>query len=90
MNIGVTDVVYYAVEVYTWLIFIRIVLSWVRVNPYHPVVKFIYETTEPVLGLFRRLVPAFGMIDFSPIFALLAVQLLGNVIMWLLGLIGLH
>lgn len=90
MNIGFTTVVYYAVEVYTWLIFIRIILSWVRVNPYHPVVKFIYETTEPVLGFFRRLIPAMGMIDFSPIFALLAVQLLGNVIIWLLRSIGLY
>ncbi len=90
MNIGFTTVVYYAVEVYTWLIFIRIILSWVRVNPYHPVIKFIYETTEPVLGFFRRFVPAVGMIDFSPILALLAVQLLGNLIIWLLRSIGLY
>jgi len=90
MNIGFTTVVYYAVEVYTWLIFIRIILSWVRVNPYNPVVKFIYETTEPVLGFFRKLVPTIGMIDFSPIFALLAVQLLGNLIIWLLHSIGLY
>ncbi|KAF1084811.1 YGGT family protein [Sporotomaculum syntrophicum] len=90
MNIGITTVVYYAFEVYTWLIFIRIILSWVRVNPYHPVVRFIIEMTEPVLGFFRRLIPTIGMIDFSPIFALLAVQLAGNFIIYILRSIGIY
>lgn len=90
MNIGVTTVVYYAIEVYTWLIFIRIILSWVRVNPYQPVVKFIYETTEPVLGFFRRIIPPFGMIDFSPIAAFFALKLLGTIIIRLLHSIGIY
>jgi len=90
MNIGITTVVYYAAEVYTWLIFARIIFSWVRVNPYNPVVKFIIEMTEPVLGFFRNRIPPFGMMDFSPIFALLAVQLLGNAIVWLLRSVGIY
>lgn len=90
MNIGITTVIYYAIEVYTWLIFIRIILSWVRVNPYQPVVRFIYETTEPVLGFFRRLIPPMGMIDFSPIVAFLALQILATVIIRLLHSIGIY
>ena len=57
-------------------IFARIILSWIRVNPYNPAVKFIIELTEPVLGLFRRLIPPFGMLDLSPIAAFFAVELL--------------
>jgi YggT family protein len=90
MNIGVATVVYYAIEVYTWLIFIRIILSWVRVNPYQPVVKFIYETTEPVLGFFRKLIPPVGMIDFSPIAAFFALKLLGTLIIRLLHSVGIY
>lgn len=90
MNIGITTVIYYAIEVYTWLIFIRIILSWVRVNPYQPVVRFIFETTEPVLGFFRRLIPPVGMIDFSPIAAFLALQILATVIIRLLHSIGIY
>ncbi|SFR14422.1 YggT family protein [Desulfoscipio geothermicus] len=90
MNIGATTVVYYAIEVYTWLIFIRIILSWVRVNPYQPVVRFIYETTEPVLGFFRRIIPPIGMIDISPIAAFFALKLLGTLIIRLLHSIGIY
>jgi YggT family protein len=90
MNIGATTVVYYAIEVYTWLIFIRIILSWVRVNPYQPLVRFIYETTEPVLGFFRRIIPPIGMIDISPIAAFFALKLLGTLIIRLLHSIGIY
>ncbi|AGL02941.1 YggT family protein [Desulfoscipio gibsoniae] len=90
MDIGVTTIIYYAIEVYTWLIFIRIILSWIRVNPYQPVVRFIYETTEPFLGFFRRLIPPMGMIDFSPIVAFIALQLLATILIRLLHSIGIY
>ncbi len=69
-----------AFEVYMALMIARIVLSWVRHNPYQPVIKFIYETTEPVLGFFRRIIPPIGVIDISPIAAFLALGLLRSLI----------
>ncbi|WP_027364832.1 YggT family protein [Desulfotruncus alcoholivorax] len=75
MNIGIITFINVAFEVYTWLIFIRIILSWVRLNPYQPLVKFIYETTEPFLGLFRRIIPPIGVVDISPIAAFFALEL---------------
>jgi len=65
-----------AFEVLDWLIIARVLLSWFRPNPYHPIVRFIYEITEPVLTPFRRLMPK-GMVavDLSPIIALLVLQL---------------
>jgi len=62
-------------RVYYILILVRVVLSWVRHDPYHPLVRFIYEVTEPVLGFFRRIIPSLGMIDISPLVALLALEL---------------
>ncbi|MBF7083181.1 YggT family protein [Desulfallas sp. Bu1-1] len=90
MNIGITTIVNVAFQVYTWLIFIRIILSWVRVNPYQPIIRFIYETTEPVLGLFRRIIPPVGMIDFSPIAAFFVLELLRRLIISLLLSAGIY
>jgi len=74
-----------AFQVYTWLLIIRILLSWFpRLNPYHPVIRFIYEITEPFLVLFRRVIPPIGAVDFSPIIALFVLQLIRQVIVGIL------
>ncbi|MEW6726753.1 MAG: YggT family protein [Bacillota bacterium] len=64
-----------AFRLYTYIIFARVLLSWIRHDPYHPVFRFIYEITEPVLGFFRRIIPPIGVFDISPIVALFAVSL---------------
>ena len=67
----------YILTIANWLIIIRAILSWVNPDPYNQVVIFLYRTTEPLLAPFRRIVPAYAMgIDFSPIFALLAIWFL--------------
>ncbi|MGQ9824326.1 MAG: YggT family protein [Desulfotomaculales bacterium] len=75
-------------QVYYWLIFIRIVLSFIRHNPYQPLIRFIYEVTEPWLRIFRRFVPPVGMIDFSPVIAFFALELLRQLVMALLRAAG--
>ncbi|MGQ9557405.1 MAG: YggT family protein [Desulfurispora sp.] len=86
---GLDFIVNVAFQVYTWLIFIRIILSWVRHNPYQPVIRFIYEVTEPVLGFFRRIIPPLGVIDISPIAAFFALELLRQLIIGLIRSVGL-
>ncbi|SHI59954.1 YggT family protein [Desulfofundulus thermosubterraneus] len=78
-----------AFQVYTWLIFIRIILSFIRHNPYHPLIRFVYEITEPVLGFFRRFIPPVGMLDFSPLVAFFALELLRQVILNVIRALGL-
>ena len=61
--------------VYLVLIFIRVLLSWVPRMPYNlylrAVVRFVEETTDPYLNLFRRLIPPIGgRLDISPILAI--------------------
>lgn len=75
-------------QVYYWLIFIRIVLSFIRHNPYQPLIKFIYEVTEPWLSIFRRFIPPVGMIDFSPIVAFFALEILRQLVVALLRAAG--
>ena len=67
----------YILTIANWLIIIRALLSWVSPDPYNVIVQFLYKVTEPLLAPFRRLVPAYSIgIDFSPIFALLAIWFL--------------
>lgn len=77
-----------AFQVYTILLIIRILLSWFRHNPYQPVIRFIYEITEPYLGLFRRIIPPLGAVDLSPIAAFLVLDyVIRPLVMYILGFI---
>lgn len=62
-----------ALYVLSWLVIVRCVLSFVRHDPYQPIIKFIYDVTEPVMKPFRSLVPVLGGFDFSPILVILAI-----------------
>jgi len=63
--------------VYMWLVIARALLSWVNPDPYNPVVRFLYNATEPVLQALRRRLPLLlGGVDFSPLVVVLAIVFL--------------
>lgn len=62
----------------------RIILAWLRMDPYHPIVQLLYQITEPVLAPFRRFIPPIGMIDISPIVALLVLQIARRLVITML------
>jgi len=74
-----------ATEVLVMLIFVRCILSFIRHDPYQPVIRFIYEITEPIMAPFRKIIPMAGPIDISPIVALFAVQILGRILATIVG-----
>jgi YggT family protein len=65
-----------ALEILKWLVVVRCLLSFIRHNPYQPVIKFIYDITEPIMAPFRKIVPAAGGVDFSPILVFFIIQAL--------------
>ena len=67
-------------EVMTMAIFFRAILSWFPVDPYNPMVTVLNQITEPVLGPLRRVVPTVGMIDITPMVAILLLQMIGRVL----------
>ncbi len=74
---AVAGLVKYALHLYMWIIIARTVLSWVSPDPYNPVVRFIYNITEPVMGRIRKSLPvSFGGIDLSPLIILMAIMFL--------------
>lgn len=71
----VGSLVYGVLALYTLLIFMRIVCSWIM-SPVNRLLLFLIRATEPVLAPFRRLIPPVGMFDISPIIVLFLLQLL--------------
>lgn len=60
-------------SIYFWIIIARAIISWVNPDPYNPIVRFLYQATEPVLGRIRRVLPFMGGLDLSPLIVILAI-----------------
>jgi YggT family protein len=62
-------------------IIIRALLSWISIDPYNPLVQILYQITEPILAPLRRIIPPIGgMMDITPIVALIILQVLQAII----------
>ena len=68
-------VLYGMLSLYLLLIFIRIIFSWAMISYSNRIMRFLVNTTEPLLGPLRRIVPPLGMWDISPIVALIIIWL---------------
>jgi YggT family protein len=62
----------------------RIILSWFRFDPYHPVSVFLYRVTEPILSFFRGIIPPVGMLDLSPIVAIIVLGIVQQLLYFLI------
>lgn len=69
-------------QVYSWLILARVILSWVNPKPRNELLIMVYRVTEPVLAPLRALIPLRG-IDLSPILAWLLIQLVTRLVIGL-------
>ena len=76
------------INLYIWIIIIASLLSFVRPDPYNPIVQVLYKLTEPVLGFIRHKLPfvVLSGIDLSPLVVLLGLQFLDAFMMR--GLLG--
>lgn len=91
MIIAIANAIHIIFRAYTYLVFARVILSWIRVDPYHPfwgpILRFVYQATEPIMDPVRRILPNMGGLDFSPIVVLIGLDLVrGLLIQLLLGL----
>ena len=66
----------------TLAIFVRVILSWIP-NARLPfgIGEFVFAVSEPILGPIRRAMPFFGGVDFSPLVALLLIQVASSVLL---------
>ncbi len=67
--------VYILCEVLFWAILARAILSWFNLRPDNPLMNILYGITEPILSPLRRIVPRIGMIDITPMVAIILLWL---------------
>ena len=61
-------------------IFARAILSWFIRDPRNPLVELLDQITEPILSPLRRVVPRLGMIDITPLVAIILLQFLAQAV----------
>ncbi|MDD2829016.1 MAG: YggT family protein [Sulfuricurvum sp.] len=65
---GVGGIVHSLITMYIWVVIIGALLTWVRPDPYNPIVQIIYRLTEPAYRLVRRTIPTvFNGLDLAPL-----------------------
>ena len=70
-----------AFEILKIIIIVRIILSWIPHNRYHPIINFIYAISEPILKPFRNMINPIQGIDVSPIIVFIILSLLKNLLL---------
>jgi YggT family protein len=64
------------IDLYSLVVLAAVIVSWVQLPPYHPVVRFTRSLTEPVLAPIRKILPLMGGLDFSPLVLLFGLQII--------------
>jgi YggT family protein len=72
--------IFFFAQILFWAIIIRALLSWFNLSGGQPVFRLLVEITEPVLGPIRRVVPSLGMIDISPLIAMILIQVISGIL----------
>ncbi len=67
-------------QLLSFAILIRALLSWVRPDPSNPIVQALDAITEPILQPLRQIVPRVGMMDITPMVALIVLQVIAGMV----------
>ncbi len=75
-----TSFVVILAQVLTVAIFVRAILSWFpNVSKENMLIAAVYQVTEPILAPLRSVIPLIGMIDVTPLVAIIALQIIAGV-----------
>ena len=70
----IADLVALTMTVFMIAIIIQVVLSWIAPGSYNPMIGLVHRLSEPVLRPIRKIIPAVGGLDLSPLFAILIIM----------------
>ncbi|MEQ8959788.1 YggT family protein [Coleofasciculus sp. E2-BRE-01] len=77
----VTESLYNFLNIYLLLIFVRILLTWFpTVEWMNQIAGFLSPITDPYLNIFRSFIPPIGGLDLSPLLAIIALQVVAQLI----------
>jgi YggT family protein len=72
---AIASLLHMLLQTYIWIVIIAAVLTWVRPDPYNPIVQIIYKITNPAYVFVKRYIPTMvNGIDLSPIIIILGLQ----------------
>jgi YggT family protein len=75
--------IYYFCRILTFIILIRVILSWFSLDRTNIFIILLDDITEPILSPLRRIIPRLGMFDISPLVAILILYLIPRILDWL-------
>lgn len=78
------------VNIYFFALLAMIILSWIAGGSSNPAISLLHQITEPVMAPFRKILPAMGGLDFSPILLFILINVLQIALRHLAGGVGLH
>jgi len=87
VSLFIIRIINFFVQLITLLIIVKVFLSYF-LSPFHPLRVYLDKIMDPIQIPLRKLIPPVGMLDLSPIILIIVVQLLGRMIISLLGSIG--
>ncbi|MFW3382150.1 YggT family protein, partial [Aliarcobacter butzleri] len=65
---SIFTLIFSIIFLYKWVVIISALLTWVKPDPYNPIVQILYRLTEPVYAFIRRYIPTvFGGMDLAPL-----------------------
>jgi YggT family protein len=71
---SILTVLFSIIFLYKWVVIISAILSWVRPDPYNPIVQMLYRLTEPAYAFIRKYIPTvFGGMDLAPLILIFAL-----------------
>ncbi len=88
MSYAILNLLLTIIDLYTWIVIISFIMSWliafdminVRSQAIYTVRRFLDAATEPVYEPIRRIVPALGGLDFTPMIVLLGLRFLRDLL----------
>ena len=78
--LAIAKIIDLAITLYIFVIIARVVLSWIPHDPYNSLIRFVYNTTDPVLSKIRNIIPPFGGLDLSPMILILCLYIIESFI----------
>jgi YggT family protein len=76
---SVASILITLLRLYEIVLIVRVFISWIQPDPYHPLVQWIHRLTEPLLEPIRKILPNNSLgIDFAPLVAFVLLQLLSK------------
>lgn len=91
--IAFAKVISLIVGIYTFIVAGAVIVSWVRADPYNPIVNFLHQVTEPVFSRCRRFLPRVLYktgIDWTPMLVIIILIFLETIISGTLRDVGMN